>query len=287
MNVACRITRGSFGNNLFFLAAALELVDKYGYNLVLSDDFLDEAPCFNHDFTQYIDNEEYVRLRKENFYCSADFGFSSIPIGKDIFLGTENDGCYYQSPKFFNHVAPRLKGEYFQPSQLITDGMEEVFGKHDLFDKKVTSIHVRLGDYIYQHGAHPVLDVSYYEKAINHLKDKTDVFLVFSNSMDICKQRFKKIRENLIFVTTSNQIHDGCFLTSSQKWSPLNAVDLYTMANCDNHIIANSSYSYWGALLGYNPNRTVISPSEKMWFGPCKNMNTKDLIPEDWIQINA
>ena len=58
-------------------------------------------------------------------------------------------------------------------------------------------------------------------------------------------------------------------------------VDLYAMARCADHIIANSSFSWWSAYLGVNPDRRVIAP--KQWFGPAnEHLDTRDLIPERW-----
>ena len=57
---------------------------------------------------------------------------------------------------------------------------------------------------------------------------------------------------------------------------------MYMMSMCKNNIIANSSFSWWGAWLNNNLNKKVIAP--KKWFGEnLKHYNTQDLIPENWI----
>jgi hypothetical protein len=58
-------------------------------------------------------------------------------------------------------------------------------------------------------------------------------------------------------------------------------IDLCLMSMCDHNIIANSSFSWWGAWLNNNPNKKVVAP--KKWFGPAYTHNTKDLYPESWI----
>jgi hypothetical protein len=57
------------------------------------------------------------------------------------------------------------------------------------------------------------------------------------------------------------------------------------MSQCDHNIIANSTFSWWGAFLNKNTNKIVIRPDK--WFGPANsNIDTKDLFPQDWICIN-
>ena len=59
--------------------------------------------------------------------------------------------------------------------------------------------------------------------------------------------------------------------------------DLQLMTMCDNHIIANSSFSWWGSWLGHNESKKVIAPSR--WFGPAKKFNTSDIYCPGWVII--
>ena len=60
-------------------------------------------------------------------------------------------------------------------------------------------------------------------------------------------------------------------------------LDLSLMSICDNNIISNSSFSWWGAYLNKNKNKTVIAPNQ--WFGPNGPKDTQDIIPENWIKL--
>lgn len=127
----------------------------------------------------------------------------------------------------------------------------------------VVSIHVRRGDYLQFADKHPPVTEEYLCKAI--AKFPGWKFLVFSDDMKWCREHFL-----------------GSEFSFAEKNSPLK--DLELMANCEHQIVANSSFSWWGAWLNQNPDKIVIAP--KVWFGPGNNhLNTKDLIPKPWIQI--
>jgi hypothetical protein len=59
--------------------------------------------------------------------------------------------------------------------------------------------------------------------------------------------------------------------------------DMWLMSICNNNVIANSSFSWWGAWLNSNPNKKVIAPNN--WFGSQTNLNTSDIIPDNWIKL--
>lgn len=125
-----------------------------------------------------------------------------------------------------------------------------------------TAVHVRRGDYLKFSDSHVNLDMSYYLEAMRTIDSKK--YLIFSDDIAWCKANF-----------------GGSNITFIENNPP--AVDLAIMLGCEHNIIANSSFSWWGAYLNKNPSKIVIAP--KNWFGPKLSHNTKDLLPEEWIKI--
>ena len=134
------------------------------------------------------------------------------------------------------------------------------------------SIHVRRGDYLTNpvtFQTHGLCDIDYYKKAIDEILDLVDKphFFIFSDDQSWAKS-------NIIFgAPTDYVMHNN---------SLKNYEDLRLMSYCRHHIIANSSFSWWGAWLGNNPEKIVIAP--KKWFNDPK-IDTTDLIPDTWLRL--
>lgn len=155
---------------------------------------------------------------------------------------------YFQSSKYFDDFAPIIK-QYLAPKYT-----------HERLE--VSSIHVRRDDYLKYPQHHPTLEMDYYEKAMGLVGGK---FLIFSDDTKWCKQHF--IGNSFEFSENNNNIKD-----------------LVLQSKCINNIMANSSFSWWGAYLNENPNKKIIAP--KKWFGPALSAhNTDDLYCKDWIVI--
>jgi hypothetical protein len=118
------------------------------------------------------------------------------------------------------------------------------------------SLHVRRGDYLKYPNIHPTCDVSYYEKSIS-LVDSENI-LIFSDDINWCKNNLLIKNKNIFFIE-GNQDY----------------IDLWLMSLCKNNIMANSTFSWWGAWLNKNKNKLVIGP--KKWFGESLHHNTDDL----------
>ncbi len=168
---------------------------------------------------------------------------------------------FHQSEKYFIKYEKEIR-EFFKIPNEVKQFIDHKY--KNLFNgDKLTSIHVRRGDYLKLSHVHKVLPIEYYNEAINKLDSITDKFIVFSNDIEWCQTVF--IGDKYIFIDNEKDY-----------------IELYLMSLCNNHVIANSSFSWWGAWLNPDKNKTVIAPKD--WFSH-NDLNTDDLIPDSWIKI--
>jgi hypothetical protein len=113
-----------------------------------------------------------------------------------------------------------------------------------------------------------VCSLAYYQKAIEYIKSqvKTPVFYIFSDDIEWVKSNLL-LDKNTVFVGHNK---------GTESYN-----DMHLMSLCKHHIIANSSFSWWGAWLNASPNKIVVAP--KKWFA--SNQNDQDLIPRSWVKL--
>ena len=132
------------------------------------------------------------------------------------------------------------------------------------------SLHIRRGDYLAKISLQVLglMPMEYYTKGIDYISSKkaNTVYYIFSDDINWVKENLKI--DNARFV--------------SGNIAKTHIEDLYLMSQCKHHIIANSSFSWWGAWLNDDQDKIVIAP--KQWFnkGP---QDTQDLIPGTWIKM--
>lgn len=166
---------------------------------------------------------------------------------------------YWQSEKYFLPIADVIRNDFTFPE---ASGCNKALAK-EMSENKSISIHVRRGDYL---GGFPVMDESYYNPAMAYFTEKYDDvhFYVFSNDIDWCREHLKA--EKITFVDWN-----------TGKDSPF---DMWLMTQCKHNIIANSSFSWWGAWLNQNEGKEVIAP--KTWF---YHAETPDVYCKDWMVV--
>lgn len=169
---------------------------------------------------------------------------------------------YWQSERYFNDIRHILLSE-FQFSGIKDERNEILIST--LHSTTSVSIHIRRGDYL---NGFPLMSKDYYVEAMDYFTKKYNqvYFVVFSNDMQWAK-------ENVIF-------ENGMYVewnTGKESY-----IDMYLMTQCKHNIIANSSFSWWGAWLNQNMKKEVIAPSK--WFF---HRATPDVYCKGWIIINA
>jgi hypothetical protein len=250
--VSCYL-QGGLGNYMFQISATYSLALDNRCQAVFNDKkyFRVHKSLENYKeniFRNVVFNNDF---KYDTIYQEPYFSYKPIPFKKNIYLNG-----YFQSEKYFIHNRDKIL-ELFSPREEDKKHIQKKYGS--IIKNKSCSIHVRRGDYLKLKNHHPLCDMDYYEKSIN-LIGKDKIFLIFSDDIVWCKNNFKN--GNFVFVENEKDY-----------------IDLYLMSMCDNNIIANSSFSWWGAWLNQNINKTVIIPSK--WFGSSKNnLSTKDIYTE-------
>lgn len=202
----------------------------------------------------------HKKVREKFFHFDEDFN----NYGEYVVL----DG-YWQSEKYFKNFRNAILQE-FSLRQELKDFPIELTNL--IAQDNTVSLHFRFGDYLRDNKTkkiHGVLDISYYKRAIELIrkKVKNPEFLVFTDEVDWF---------------TSNLDLNINYKIISGKFNLNNAQEMIAMSQCKHNVIANSSFSWWGAWLNKNPDKIVIAPQK--WFNYSK-INTKDLIPNEWILI--
>jgi len=260
--------KGGLSNILIQMAAVKSMaIDKgtdcsftnLNYQLNLINDEMENNPKVKHAFEYMLIFDKFNTSLPSSELPIIHFPF----VYKKIDLPNDNfyvDG-FFQSEKYFAHNRKELL-EWFKIPEQIKEKIELKYS--ELFKQRTTSIHVRRGDYLRYPNHHPVQTLEYYNKSIEYLKDSTDLFMVFSDDIEWCKDNIKT--DNIIYFEDEKDY-----------------IEIYLMSLCDNNIISNSSFSWWGAWLNRNENKIVIGP--KIWFGSEIQHNTNDILPEKWVKF--
>jgi hypothetical protein len=251
--------QGGLGNQLFQWAYAKSLSIDHNIEFFLDLSFYNlqtnvtkrsyELKKFPNINAPIINTSvsNFIRLTDDFHYRKTNFDVSRY----SYFL----DG-YWQSENYFKKNEELIKKEL----SLSEEFLKKISNKD--FDDSV-SLHIRRTDYLNNTKIHPVQTIQYYEEALNIIGRYQNLY-VFSDDINWCKQ-------NLFF--PKMQFVEG----------QDNIEDLWFMSLCSNNIIANSSFSWWGAWLNNNPEKKVIAP--KNWFGQYANINSSDIVPETWILL--
>ncbi|PWC56253.1 hypothetical protein TSH7_28590 [Azospirillum sp. TSH7] len=177
---------------------------------------------------------------------------------------------YWQSERHFDDVAPLIRLE-FTPKQPLAGANLEV--ARAIAARNAVSLHVRRGDYISDpkvNVLHGVCSLDYYRAAVAHVAARVEKpeFFVFTDDPD--------------WIRTKLKLDFPAYLVTQNQDAPVE--DLRLMTLCRHHIIANSSFSWWGAWLGEKPGQIVCAPQR--WFGAYPH-DTRDLVPDRWTRLDG
>lgn len=245
---------GQLGNQMFQYAVLQGISTKNGAEVVFTEEIKNKSYLFSiFNLSRFSINPTII----EEEYRETKFNFN-----EEIF-SVDNKSLfgYFQTDKYFSHCADIIRQE-FTFNNDTQDRVKSILEPYR--DKTLVSVHVRRGDYLINPDFHPLPSVEYYSKAFDMLDDGNTIFVCVSNDLEWCKSNI--IRDNMIYQFNSLD------------------TDMCLISKCDHHIIANSSFSWWGSWLGTHPNKKVIAPTP--WFGPrAAEYDTKDLYREEFIVL--
>jgi hypothetical protein len=257
-------SHGRLGNQMFQIAALMGYAKKYSTAYYIPKWRAENGQDLTRIFQGPFNIDPTLGAEPSKMYLEKSLDYIEIPRIADH----ANLHGFFQNEKYFQNC----REEVIKSFSPFTEVENKIKARNKGLFENRCSIHVRRGDYIKHSEVHLNLGMDYYREAIKVMKAKGHrKFLVFSDDLDWCKNNFKN--EFSIWGTTD-------FVFSDRNTA--NYEDLFLMTFCDSHIIANSTFSWWGAWLGKNPNKIVISP--KKWFGP-KGPQQHEVIPKNWTQI--
>ena len=259
---------GNLGNTLFQYSTLLGVSYKTGYDVLIpKHDTYYEPSYENYNYSIFDGFDITTEILSEQDIVNTSYNYSGHVYCDEIFniLDNTNLHGYFQCERYFNFCRDYILDNLQFKSNNIKQG-DKIFQTLHILPEETTSIHIRRGDYLNKTKFHPVQPVEYFKTAISELKSKN--YLFFSDDIEWCKKVYGK--------------NPGVYFSEGNN--PF--VDMYAMSKCNDNIIVNSSFSWWGAWLNRNNNKRVIAP--KNWFGPKgirKGYNCKDIIPENWIRV--
>lgn len=279
--------QGGLGNQLFQFAIGKYLSVKNNDTLIFDNSFLNITDATGYTLRNYelgifpivsvIQNEEKyfgktrwsrIRAKFARIKYVGERSFKFMPEILDLSGNLYLEG-FWQTEKYFLSIENSIKKDLtFLPSLNVVNA--KIAQQINLCN--AVSIHIRRTDYVGEGVVatyHNLCSLTYYYDAIELIvKTVPDaVFFLFSDDIEWVKQNLLILFPH--YFIDHNHVNESY-------------VDMQLMSMCKHHIIANSSFSWWGAWLNNYPNKIVIAP--KKWFNN-PEIDTSDIVPESWLRL--
>lgn len=269
-----------YGENcaMLYLGRFKEVKDNNGYEL--NRIFSIQAPSTDTDLNHLIDDkcDLLSRIRRKLFFKRSTYFLEhnyfynprvlKLNNKKDIYIrGLWQDEAYFR--KYRTDILNAFKFPDFSDVQNKT-----------LYDNirsaNSVSIHIRRGDYVsnnqYANILGDVCNIAYYKNSLDYIESRKNnlTYFIFSDDIEWVKQNFRFLITRKYFFVNHNQGDDSYR-------------DMQLMSYCKHNIIANSTFSWWGAWLNNYEDKIVIAP--RSWFRNNKRLMNNHIIPDSWIKI--
>ncbi len=222
------------------IAAANE-ISRYAY---VSASFKDKL--FRH-----IWGQKSTYLNETDFTCKEDV----LKVNEGYLMG------YWQNERYFFEIRDRIR-EIFTFQGIDHSDIED-----EIDSNESVSVHIRRGDYLkFKDKYGGICDDDYYRRSMNYIREKVPnaKFYIFSDDKAYAQEFFT----------------DGDITVVEGNTGEKSYYDMYYMSRCKHNIVANSTFSWWGAYLNPNEQKIIIRPSRY------NNISNKDIFPDSWLVIN-
>jgi hypothetical protein len=221
------------------------------------------CPLYHYRLWQI--GKRILNIRRSHYFEKYDFTIDNLAIGlsgKRYFDGYWQNESYFKKHESVIRNAYRFKNSLDIKNQEILDMIRSI--------NNSVSIHIRRGDYLTHKLYQNICTIDYYSNAINYIRGQitNPVFFIFSDDILWCE---KKLNDILIHDTIT-------FIDWNKEGNSYK--DMQLMSECKHNIIANSSFSWWGAWLNSNPHKIIVSPQK--WHNTDLNIN---LQVDNWVLI--
>ena len=228
-------------------------------NLFTSNLFLYPIAKTEYLIRTKLIERKFSLLTETDFGCSAEF----LTAGDNRYLIGN-----FQSEQYFKEIESQIRKDFTFKASLNTTNSQWA---ENIKNCNSVSIHIRRGDYISINRnakKFAAIPIKYYSDAVEIMAKKINqpVFFLFSDDIKWAKENIQVDYPVHFVQNNTNSAGD----------------DMRLMSYCKHHIIANSTYSWWGAWLNGNPDKIVIAPSK--WFED-SSINSKDIYPSEWIKL--
>lgn len=282
---------GGLGNQMFQYAFGRSMALKNNCDLKLDLSFFNNDEIRKYRLNDFLVIEDIAnqaqiesikelhfsplnRLKRQIFNTkpyflqekNIEFNSNYLRTQHDVYL----DG-YWQSEKYFVDYSAQIRKDFqikTLPSPTNKNMLKQIGSCNSI------SLHIRRGDFQKNEALnkiHGLCSLDYYYRAVDLIENKTTnpIFYIFSDDLIWAKQHLKlRYETQFVDINDDQSAHE----------------DLRLMSNCKHHILANSSFSWWGAWLNLRIEKTIIAP--KAWFADTKlNKQSASIIPDTWIRI--
>lgn len=259
--------------DFFKIKEGSEGYKKRSLNLDVFDIQIDELSQQERNF--FLGSGKLISIKRHMhgrpvFFNESELGYKndwSVILHNTYFHG------YFQKFQFYKEYEKILMKTFQFDTRKISKKALELSSR--IGEENSVSLHIRKGDYVNDKITKSVffnLDMEYYINAMNHLSQsyKNLKFYIFSDDITWVVENFKP----------KDVIYEIVELDNTEKpWE-----DMFLMTRCKHNIIANSTFSWWGAFLNQNPFKKVIAP-RNWYYDVNKNQNAMKIYPEKWILI--